>query len=462
VATKKTKSKAVTKKKKAVAKKAAKKTVGAYAKIVARLSSEEVNERLAAIAELRAFKNVAAVEGLMEGLRDASEEVVREALEGISELGEASIPPLIAALRHKSWSVRRNSAKALVRLGQASLDAIVEAMYSDDEDVQFWASEVLTEFGEEGLDRFLEILEKGSQANRSCAIAAIGKIGSARAVPALVEQLGDESWAIRRAASDALWEIGSSAVPSLKKALDHKSSDVQFWAIQALGEIADPSAVPALVKKVKKATGEEERINIIKALGEIADPKAAATLIGELGHESWFVRRAAGEALWTVGPSAVDKLIKALKHKNVNVRYWGCKVLGEMQAAEAVAPIVKLLGDKEWSIRSGAAYALGEIGDESAGEALLDHLEDPNEIVRKNVVIALGQIGDAKAIRSSSEAALEDQSEWVRRYTAENLEKIKDKKIKSSSPEAACEGCGFTVETVWKFCPGCGNELGEA
>jgi HEAT repeat protein len=156
----------------------------------------------------------------------------------------------------------------------------------------------------------------------------------------------------------------------------------------------------------------------------------------------------------------VDKLIKALKHKNVDVRYWACKVLGEMQAGEAVIPIVALLEDKEWSIRSGAAYALGEIGDEAAGEALLENLEDPNEIVRKNVVIALGQIGDAKAIRSSSESALGDQSEWVRRYAAKSLEKIKEKGDEEVATD--CSACGHLIEEAWKFCPGCGLDLSDS
>lgn len=420
------------------------------AKLAKQLESEDTGIRLKAVKEIASSGGSDTIPGLLEALKDKNEDVVMVALQSLGELGEAAIPSLIEALRNKSWAVRRNAAKALVRMGRRSLDAIVEAMYSDDEDVQFWASEVLAEFGEEGLDRFLEILEKGSQANRLCAISALGKIGSVRAVPALVQQLGHEAWAVRRAASDALWEIGEPAVPSLIEALDDASSDVQFWSIQALGEIADARAVPALVKKLKASESEEERINIIKAMGEIADPKATDTLIGELGQKSWFVRRAAGEALWTVGPAAVPKLVKGLASKNVDVRYWACKVLGEMQASEAVLPIIELLDDKEWSIRSGAAYALGEMGDERAGEALLKHLEDPNEIVRKNVVIALGQIGDAKAIRSS-EAALGDKSEWVRRYAAESLEKIKDKK--SDPASGGCGECGFAIQPGWRFCP---------
>lgn len=432
---------------------------GKYAKLVAQVGSDSLETRLAAIRELAATRDKAAIPGLIEGLKDKNEDVVKAVVQGLGEHGEAAIPDLIDALRNKSWSVRRNAAKVLVRLGKASLDAIVDAMYSDDEDVQFWASEVLTEFGEEGLDRFLGILETGSQSNRLCAIAALGKIGSARAVPALIEQLANEAWAVRRAASDALWEIGEPAVPDLIKSLTHANTDVQFWAIQALGEIADSRAVPALVKKLKGVRTEEERITLIKALGEIADPVATDTLIKELGHKSWFVRRAAGEALWTVGPAAVEKLIEALANKNVDVRYWACKVLGEMQASEAVEPMIELLADKEWSIRSGAAYALGEIGDERAGEALLKHLEDPHEIVRKNVVIALGQIGDAKAIRSS-EAALDDKSEWVRRYAAETLEKIKDKKSEGGegAPDT-CADCGSKAQPGWKFCPGCGSSL---
>jgi HEAT repeat protein len=350
----------------------------------------------------------------------------------------------------------------LVRIGDQALTEIVKAMYSDDEDVQFWAGEVLSEFGEKAIDHFLDLLEKGSQSSKICAIKALGKTGSEKAVQPLILQLSSESWSVRKAAAEALWEVGEPAVDPLVKCLASNNPDQQYWAIQVLGEIGDPRGVQPLIEKLKSEVQEEKRISCIKALGEIEDPAAIDALIDQLGHSSWFVRRAAGEALWQIGPAAVGDLIRALKNDNVDVRYWASKVLGEMQAKEAVEPLMVLMEDPEWSIRSGAAYSLGEIGDERAAETLLKFLEDPNEIVRKNVVIALGQIGDAKAIRSS-EQALEDESEWVRRYAAETLDKIKDKRLDMEQQgKKTCDTCRVQMDAGWKFCPSCGAQQAAA
>lgn len=428
--------------------------------IESQLKNDNIEDRKKAARDLAKCKEDGAIDLLVKTLADDNEDVVAAAIKGLCECGDESIPSLIEALKDPSWTIRKNASKVLVRLGKRSLDPIIAAMRSDDEDVQFWAGEVLSEFGEEGLDKFLEILESDSQSSILCAIGALGKIGSERAVAPLLDQLASDSWTIRKAAAEALWEIGQPAVEQLIVQLENANPDVQFWAIQILGEIGDESAVEPLITKLRDdSQNEEKKISIIKALGEIEDPSAISELINQLGSSSWFVRRASGEALWQIGPPAIADLIAALEHDNVDVRYWASKVLGEMQAREAVDHLIELLKDEEWSIRSGAAYALGEIGDDKAANALMKYLEDPNEIVRKNVVIALGQIGDAKAIQSSSQA-LEDESEWVRRYAAETLEKLKEKKIDHQfAAGQTCADCRAKVEEAWKFCPFCGKEV---
>jgi HEAT repeat protein len=424
------------------------------------LEDESFDIRKKAVRELARQDSPEAIGLLIDCLADDNADIVSQAVKGLTEKGEDAIPELIGALKNPSWTIRKQASKALVGIGTKSLDPIISAMRSGDEDVQFWAGEVLSEFGEDGLDKFLALLADKSQSSRLCAIGALGKIGSEKAVNPLIAQLGEDSWTIRKAAAEALWEIGQPSVKELIERLKAPNADIQFWSIQILGEIGDVAAVKPLIQKLDDGEhNEEKKISIIKALGEIEDPFAIDTLIDQLGSSSWFVRRAAGEALWQIGPPAIKPLRDSLNSEIIDIRYWCSKVLGEMQAREAVPDLINLLGDEEWSIRSGAAYALGEIGDESSAETLIKHLDDPNEIVRKNVVIALGQIGDAKAIHSSTDA-LEDESEWVRRYAAETLEKLKEKKIDNNIITGEiCSKCRGKLETLWKFCPFCGKEL---
>ena len=424
------------------------------------LEDESFDVRKKAVRELAKQESSETIELLISCLADDHADVVSQAAKILTEKNDDAIPALIESLKNPSWTIRKQASKVLVSIGTKSLDPIISAMRSGDEDVQFWAGEVLSEFGEEGLEKFLDLLDDKSQSATLCAIGALGKIGSSKAVKPLIGQLGEDSWTIRKAAAEALWEIGQPAVEELIIQLKAANADIQFWSIQILGEIGDKEAVQPLIEKLHDGEqNEEKKISIIKALGEIEDESAIDTLIEQLGSSSWFVRRAAGEALWQIGSPAIEPLTRSLKSTIVDIRYWCSKVLGEMQAREATPDLIALLKDEEWSIRSGAAYALGEIGDESAAEELMKCLDDPNEIVRKNVVIALGQIGDAKAIHSST-GALEDESEWVRRYAAETLEKLKEKKVDNNIIDGeVCEDCRGKLEALWKFCPFCGREL---
>ena len=95
------------------------------------------------------------------------------------------------------------------------------------------------------------------------------------AVAPLIEMLGDDQWAIRRDAADALGDIGPdarSAVPALFKLLD--SEDDRDAARGALREIddADATAVPILTEALKS---EDRRrrfyaISLLRKVGPAA------------------------------------------------------------------------------------------------------------------------------------------------------------------------------------------------
>ena len=71
-------------------------------------------------------------------------------------------------------------------------------------------------------------------------------------------------------------------------------ADICNNAVQALGEIKDPSAVPALIGALRDPYANI-RNNAVQALGEIKDPSAVPALIGTLLDPDLAASRSAAE-----------------------------------------------------------------------------------------------------------------------------------------------------------------------
>jgi HEAT repeat protein len=272
------------------------------------------------------------------------------------------------------------------------------------------------------IKRIIQIFQRPkNRDDRNRAAEALGQIGGARAVEALIKALGDNDLGVRWDAADALGEIGDvRAVEPLIETLRDEDTHVRASAAVALGEIGDARAVEPLIK----ALGDEDaewyvRRNAAIALGEIGDARAVEPLIKALGDDEWDVRRHVAKALkklkwkpdtdglraahlvakmdWNgcvkVGEPAVEPLIKALGDKSQGVRLDAQKALGKI-GKPAVEPLIKVLEEGN----KAAAWVLGKIGDKRAVEPLIKVLKDEEKSVRSSAARALGMIGDGRAV----------------------------------------------------------------
>jgi HEAT repeat protein len=114
----------------------------------------------------------------------------------------------------------------------------------------------------------------------------------------LVEALSDGNSQVCMTAADALIEIGKIAVRPLIKSLVHDKVNVRCDAARALGELGDASAVDALIG-VLNDEWVNVRIYAVQSLGKLGDPKAVPHLIDVLQNEEEnnLVRAGAGAAL---------------------------------------------------------------------------------------------------------------------------------------------------------------------
>jgi HEAT repeat protein len=176
----------------------------------------------------------------------------------------------------------------------------------------------------------VRLLERGDPSVRHLAAEALGDLGDPAALPALLTALaGPDEEGVRWRAAEGLARLGEPAVAGLA----------------ALAEDGDPDV----------------RWKAIVALGDIGDHRAAPTLRGRLADPDRFVRGRAVSALARLGAQCLPLMLEALT-------------------------------DSEPRVRQGAAEVLGQVGDRAAIEGLLEALQDPAEPVRRAAAVALLRI----------------------------------------------------------------------
>lgn len=199
------------------------------------------------------------------------------------------------------------------------------------------------------------------------------------------------------------------------------------FAAELLGRVGGAKAVPALLETVNATRTEDSDVREIalRALARIADPGAVEPLIRALATaDAWLAPRIA-DILARHGELAVEPLVAVLTDSaRQPARAWAANVLGEVRAQRAFPALVRALGDPDDEVRAKSATALGRLGDRRAVGYLLEHLlTDPAPFVRLRIASSLGQFGGPE-VTDRLVRALGDAAWWVRMRSVEALEQI--------------------------------------
>jgi HEAT repeat protein len=210
------------------------------------------------------------------------------------------------------------------------IDRLVPLLASADRHVRAAAAEALARSAARYSFAILEEeMDHGHPAPE--VVRAVGTLGAAACV-ALTPLLRDPEPAVRAAAADALARCavpdvadqivealeredhpeprrsllrtlavvaGAAAVPLLREATDDPDAETRMVAIEALGATGSPAAVPALA--AVRARAPAETLAAIGALGELADPDALPLLQPYLRSTDLEQRRAAVRAVVHLG-----------------------------------------------------------------------------------------------------------------------------------------------------------------
>jgi HEAT repeat protein len=199
-----------------------------------------------------------AVEPLITALGDENRGVHEIAVWALGNIGsEKATEALIAVLGHGNWSVymRKSAVEALGKIGsERAIEPLITALGDENRGVRESAVEALGNIASErAVEPLIDILEHG---NWSVYMRN-------RAVKPLIDVLEHRNWSVMRyRAAAALGNIGSEkAVEPLITALGDEDRGVRYSALEALRKIGSKRALEALI-----ATLEDEEQSLIAAL----------------------------------------------------------------------------------------------------------------------------------------------------------------------------------------------------
>jgi HEAT repeat protein len=256
-------------------------------------------------------------------------------------------------------------------------------------------------------------------ANKELA-AALGKLGDQKAAPALAGLLRSRDNYTRIEAIQALGALRSpvGVEPLIQLATDENAEPLlNKKAIEALGRIGDARAVPALVKMLtKERRGISFYVESSFALYQLGTPAADALLAALEGKDpalaEWAKQQGVHPASYAMKSAQIlgdlrDRraeaaLLRQLAFKNEDpriqalVRMQAADALGRMRATAAVKPLSALVAEEDPTVRASYARALVLVGGREALPALEKAAAQGDWYAREVAMLGIAMLGDAR------------------------------------------------------------------
>jgi HEAT repeat protein len=250
------------------------------------------------------------------------------------------------------------------------------------------------------------------------AVIAAAKVGDGAATRDLVRRFAHPDPVIAEQAWDAVVALGAAAEPALIEGLSSADPTVAEFCAGALGGRGAKAALEPLTKALK--SWSRRRYVAAWALGEIGDPSAIPALIAALGDQDPEVGKYAARSLIKFGKEATDALLKALDSPAAATRHYAMRALGEIQDPRSADAMIAASGKVDRVVH---LWALGRLGDKRGFETVAAAVTDPDRNTRLAAIQALNDLGDARAIPVLTRA-LEDPEWMIREWAARGLESI--------------------------------------
>jgi len=311
----------------------------------------------------------------------------------------------------------------------AVIDVLCDGIDGDLAELRSCCIDALARLGELGPTarrRLAGALDVGYPDIRGDAAMAAAALKLDEAVEALVERMqGDPDGEVRMQATVALGAVAAPrALPALVDCLSHEgypalddpvdddefmaSWEVHAQALKALGEIADARALPAVLAVVEDPELDDLQELAFQVLARLDGAAARQAVLVRLGGEHPRARRRAARALvqlpeiasggGSLAPDVAALIPKLLDDRDPIVRIGVIRALGACGDPTYIAPLAGLLIAHDAEVREAVVSVLTKCGDAALEPRLLEFLAFRDEHVRQGIVRVLGRVGGSASV----------------------------------------------------------------
>ena len=338
------------------------------------------------------------------------------AYQAILVRGAAGAPLLIELLRDKEAARVGVALRAARELpGPEVTRALAAELATLPPGVQVPLIKVLASRKDPNVSKEMEALAAGKEPDvRVEALAALGEVGQASAVPLLVKAAG-AAGAEAAAARNSLRSLKADGVDAaLIQAMKSAAGDLRAELISMLADRGCAAATATLLGEA--ARGDEKVASAaFKAIGVLASPKDLPAMVNLLVAATSARVQAETAVVLIAGRMAdpskrAEAVLAALASaKEAAPRAALLRVLGRIGGDKAYAAVAGAIGDNDPTVRDAAIRALAAWPDVRAADALLGLVKDADSEVHR--VLALR--GYVRLLGLAENA---DPRETVRKY----------------------------------------------
>jgi HEAT repeat protein len=303
------------------------------------------------------------------------------AVVGIGRSGsEADLPILFGALADRSVKVRRACVDALCLVqGSQVAQAIAAQVNSAAPEAKLALLQVLARRGEKGaVAVFLAAAKDSDEAVQVAALAGLGTVGNASAVPLLLEAAASSGEPQETARQSLQTLPGGDVDQAILSRLTDKETKIRVEVVRALAARHAVAATGSLLKAVED-TDAGVRNEALKALGNVAPADSLPALVAVVVKTSDDgVRNGAADALVKTAQRVQDldarceAILQAVGPANGPAKYALLMTLGRLGGPKALECLRADVKSSDEKVKDAALRAMTEWPDATAAADLLD------------------------------------------------------------------------------------------
>lgn len=234
-----------------------------------------------------------------------------------------------------------------------------------------------------------------------------GLVRAEKAMPVVLEALGDRMPAVQKAAVRCLLDLpGAEATKAFAGKLAGLSPDMQIAMSLTLMDRGDRAALPAVTALVA-SENEPVRVAVITALAKLGNESSLDALL-KAAATGGDTATAATESLKNISGKGIDAaLVKRIAGADVKAKTLLIQTLGARRAVAATAALEQATADKDGAVSREAFKALGLVADEAGLTKLVALVEKnpDNTDAQDALVTASRRMYDQKSVEATLLAA---------------------------------------------------------